>query len=112
MEIEARLGDEIILRGSVRNVSGHDWPSALSRDCFLQVGAELQISGSLAAAARQKIMGDCFAHGQTIKSELRLLASHVGIGNCMIDLLYRQLFWFGNRGVKAKSIPTRVIPSL
>lgn len=28
----------------------------------------------------------------------------------MIDLLYRQLFWFGNRGVKAKSIPTRVIP--
>ena len=66
MEIEARLGDEIILRGSVRNVSGHDWPSALSRDCFLQVGAELQISGSLAAAARQKIMGDCFADGQTI----------------------------------------------
>ena len=112
MEIEARLGDEIILRGSVRNVSGHDWPSALSRDCFLQVGAELQISGSLAAAARQKIMGDCFAHGQTIRFELRLLASHVGIGNCMIDLLYRQLFWFGNRGVKAKSIPTRVIPSL
>lgn len=101
----ARPDHGFVLRGTVRNTSGCDWPTYLGPDLYLEVGAELHVESEKIAAARQAVAGRTIAAGQSFEFELHLPVTVVGAGVCTIDLLYRHLFWFSARGAEAKKIP-------
>jgi len=109
VELAARQGEEVLVRGTARNTGGHDWPTNFGADAVLEVGAELHIEeAGKVAAARFEVPGRVLASGQSIDFHLSMIAAKGGTGYIMLDLLYRELFWFANRGAEAVKIPIRI----
>ena len=107
-----KQGDPIVLRGTLENTSGVNWPAMACGDAFLKLGAELRVGPE-----RRKIANDRYwlnvpvlSSGATTVFEIILPTAKavVGLAEVYVDMVYDQVLWFEQKGAKSHRLGVEI----
>jgi Methyltransferase domain len=99
-------GDPIVLRGTLENTSGVNWPAMAHGDAFLKLGAELRVGPD-----RQKVAADRYwfdvpvlVSGATPSFEIVLPTRKAVVGSAevYVDMVYDHVLWFEQKGANSR----------